>query len=222
MGAVKHSCPVPQEDLGPYLLGQLDAAEHARMTALVEQCPSCQAQVEELRPVADVLRRGPVEPSRVAPQRPPDAVLGDVLTQVQHDRNRVRRRRWVLAGASLGAVAATAFGITLLVTDEVGTVDLVGRAGASGSARVAAESWGTRIELRVQGLDPGADYGVWLAQEDGDRTGAGTFRPADEGLVVVSLSSSLDLGDSAELGVSRIPASPDGEAVDVLTGGVGE
>ena len=69
----------------------------------------------------------------------------------------------------------------------------------------------------MSGLDPGAVYGVWLARADGTRSSAGTFRPGDDGAARLSLSVGLPLDAGATVGVSRLPAEPGGDVVDVLT-----
>ena len=42
---MKHQCQVLPEELGPYLLGQLEPQEEQRIEALVAECPSCTAEV---------------------------------------------------------------------------------------------------------------------------------------------------------------------------------
>ena len=63
---MKHQCQVLPEELGPYLLGQLDPHDEQRIATLVADCPSCTADVHALRPVvaALALTSSAAEPTR--------------------------------------------------------------------------------------------------------------------------------------------------------------
>jgi hypothetical protein len=97
-------------------------------------------------------------------------------------------------------------------------VQLSGQAGASASATLAVQPWGTSIELAASGLDVAHTYGVWLESSGGGRVTAGTFQPMNTGSISVSFSTSASLAHSQRIGVTRHPGAGEFEATDVLTG----
>jgi anti-sigma factor RsiW len=50
-----------REDLGPYLLGALEAEEAERMRRHLEECAACRAEYAELAPVVNLLAKVPAE-----------------------------------------------------------------------------------------------------------------------------------------------------------------
>lgn len=209
---MRHECAVRAEDLGPYLLGQLDPGEAAEVADAVRECPLCAAEVAELRPVVHALSRA--QPGDHEPVRAPAPALDRVLAAV----HRPARRQRVLLGAAAAVVVAAVLSAVLLVRgagpDPAQHVALTGRPGTSGVMSVSREPWGTAIELDVRGLTPGATYGAWLADRAGKRVGAGTFRPGSGGTVQLALSSGLPLDQAGAVGVTEIGGA------DVLRGAV--
>jgi hypothetical protein len=216
---MRHQCLVLPEDLGPFLLGQLDQPEEARVQALVAECPTCVAEIRALRPVvaalgtASAASQQPAEPARrpgpvVAPAAPAPGFDG-VLTAVHLERAQRRRRpAWLLAAAAaVLAVAVTLGAVAVLARsgDNAGReVALVGQGHAHGTAVVAQRDWGTSIALTVSGLQPGKPYGAWLEDKSGDRVPAGTFTPRSDGTVRLDLSALMSVHDAAAMGVTQL------------------
>jgi anti-sigma-K factor RskA len=215
VGTVKHECLVRPEDLGPYLLRQLDSEVEARIGALVAACPSCTEEVRVLRPVVTALGRATTTPERVAlltdtdVARPdPQAGFDGLLTAVRRERARRRGRTWRAAAAAAVVAAVLTLGAVAVVSqrDAGGghVVALVGTGQARGSAVVSERAWGTAIVLTVRGLKPGKPYGAWLEDRSGDRVPAGTFTPASDGTVRLDLSALMSLHDTAAVGVTQL------------------
>lgn len=217
MGWVNHDCDVRPEDAGPYLLGQLDPSHAEQVREQVARCPACRLEFGDLSAVVTALEAGTPPPDELdGPPQPSDGGLPQVLAVVRRHRRGRRLRVAGLAAAAVVVVAGVGLGPGLLSDQPAGVV-LSGEAGAAGQARLAGETWGTAVRLEVSGLDPGVVYGVWLARADGTRSSAGTFRPGDDGAAQLSLSVGLPLDAGTTVGVSRLPAKPGGDVVDVLT-----
>lgn len=215
MAPVNHVCGVDEEDLGPFLLGQLDDDRAAAVAEQVARCPSCREEVEQLRPVVTVLARSSPPPAvRSGP------TVGRTGGQVGGRARRPgRRRRVALVAAAVVLLVGAAGAVTALPgrSDGGRTVVLAGAPGASASAVLRERRWGTAIELEVRGLDADATYGVWLERREGGRLPAGSFRPDGDGTFRLSLATALPLDDSRAVGVALLPGGRAADAVDVLT-----
>jgi hypothetical protein len=207
---MRHECSVRVEDLGPYLLGQLDPDEAARVAAAVDTCACCAEEVRRLRPVVLALARGVPELDEDATQAPAPA-LDRALASV-HDARAAHRRRVLnragLAAAALVLVIATAVGAVVIAGGDDRSSDrdvtLVGQGAAGGTVVLSPRDWGSALVLDVRGLAPGTAYGAWLADESGKRVPAGTFRPASDGSAHLNLGASLRPGDAATVGVTEL------------------
>ena len=218
---MRHECLVRAEDLGPYLLGQLDPAEAARVAEAVTSCASCTAEVQALRPVVVALAYAGPPLDESAAQAPAPA-LERVLSSV-HEERRAQHRRWrtrvYLAAAAVVLLAAAAVGGVVTLRSDSGQREVVlsGATSAAGTADVSAQAWGTAITLKVSGLQPDRSYGAWLADGSGKRVGAGSFRPAADGTARLDLSASLPLDQAGVIGVTELS-----EGQDVLTARLGD
>ena len=212
MGAVKHQCQVLPEELGPYLLGQLDPEEELRIAALVAECPSCTAEVHSLRPVvaALALTSSSAEPTQsVTPTPPPPPPgLEGVLSTVRRERAQRRGTSWRVTAAAAVVALVVGIGGTVAVlrdsSDDGRSYALAGQGTAHGSAVCWERDWGTAISLRVAGLEPGEPYGAWMEDRSGDRVPAGTFTATSDGTMRMDLSARISLGDAAAFGVTLI------------------
>jgi Putative zinc-finger len=165
--------------LGIYVLGAADAEESRQVRAHLPDCPACRAELALLRPLPGLLARVPedalaAEPplSRAARQRPgrgarqrPGHSAAPVTgrdtersASVRSRRRSARTWRTAAMAASVAAIAGAAGGFWLAPRAEShrpATVTLSGTNPAlhvRATAALTATSWGTSIELRVDGL----------------------------------------------------------------------
>jgi Anti-sigma-K factor rskA len=176
------ACREWRGDLAIEALGRLDEPARTPLLAHVDGCADCRAVLVELSSVATTLdfadagRVGEGDPPR------PSRELGErILGRLQRERaeHRRRRTRGVLATV-VGVAAAAAVALVLVVGmrgGDHGTVVAL----RSPDPRVHAQAVlfkdtaGTRVRLRVNGLDDGEWYWLWVTGADGKRVAAGTF-----------------------------------------------
>lgn len=188
-----------QQLLGAYVMGQLEGAEAAELERHLEGCADCQAEVADLRAVVDLLPAadpslGTSESIRWNPSPDlEDRVVAAVLPERQNEgrlhrsRNRRRFGLWERITISLAAAAAllvAAIGLITVLTTPPGPPGLgevepiaFSRApkGVSTDAAVVAHTWGTEVDLKVEGLRAGEIYTVSIERNDGEQVSAGTF-----------------------------------------------
>jgi anti-sigma factor RsiW len=183
-----------RESLGVYVLGALDAAETAEVTAHLHTCESCRLDYSRLAGLPDALALVPSEAWDPAP--PSDLLLGRLLTRLSAERNADRRaqRRRLVTGSVAAAVAAAVIGggsVALVrnVTDPSatgpGTVQtgsswrLSGRSAQGsiwGSVTVIPVAWGSRIELRLDGVQRGQQCSLVVKDSSGKLWNGGSWR----------------------------------------------
>lgn len=234
--------------LGGYVLSALEPDEMEAVRAHLGACPECSREHAALAPLPSLLDvAGSADAT--AP-RPSAALEDAVLDRFARERRRLgeeppappssaarrareRARGWlsrpvpVAAGAAAAAVAAT-----IAVTGAVGgsaptahafDASLRGSAlspGARADARLSSQSAGTRVDLRVRGMQPtpGAVYELWCVADNGTRVSAGTFRVDGSGRATVRLTTAARLGQYDRLSVERVgPGRPAGP---VMTGSI--
>lgn len=203
-------CRAWRERLGAFVLGQLGPEERAATEAHLEGCPACRAELDELAPMAGVLRRA--DPQQLAPTPAPPAYLAErIAGRIAAERRASRRRRVRVAigvGIATAAVAAAAvLAVTLIGSNSEGPAaetvafrDLP--QGVSVDASLQARPWGSKVDIRARGFRPGTLCMVWLRRADGTRVPAGSFRyvyagESDE----AELSSGLDPPDVTAIGL---------------------
>jgi anti-sigma-K factor RskA len=93
------TCAEVRELAAEHALGVLGGAERAEVIAHCNECARCQALVNELSEVADVL------PTLVLEAEPPAGFEHRVLARMAAGRRRARRR-WIASGAAAMAAAA--------------------------------------------------------------------------------------------------------------------
>lgn len=210
-------CRERADDLAALALDGLDPADAVAVQAHVDGCPACAAALARLRATVSALDRA--DPARLGAAEPPPAGLdARVLAALDMERAR-ERRRWIglrgAAAAAVVAVAAAVVGAVLAVGEdgsvrtEVVTLAAPGRSptGLTVSARLTDRAWGTAVELVVEGSEPGQVYRVWLADERGQRSPAGTFRGVRQRLEV-RVAASLSRPDAELIGVSTETDDP--------------
>ncbi|TDB79080.1 zf-HC2 domain-containing protein [Actinomadura sp. KC216] len=150
-------------DVGAYALGLLEAPDRRAFEAHLPGCVACQAELGELRGIAETLDGiGPIAEPADAPAAPPPpepAVVSDLL------RQRIRRER---RHRSTRALAAAAAGVVLL-GGAVGTGYTLG-ADRGGTAASADADGGTAALLRdgqrLSATDAGSGVTGTVAMQD--------------------------------------------------------
>lgn len=170
-------------DLGVEALGRLEEPERTALLAHLDGCADCRAVLAELSAVAGALDLA--DASRVAEGEPahPSQELGDrILGRLQWERlvRRRRRRTRALAATVVGAAAAVVVAVVLTFGargGDDGTVVALRSPdrGVRAQAVLFKDDGGTRVQLRVDGLDDGEWYWLWVTGANGRRVGAGTF-----------------------------------------------
>jgi len=95
-------------------------------------------------------------------------------------------------------------------------LQLTGASGATATAILTPQAWGTAIQLNASGLDPSRSYTVWLEGRSGARMSAATFQPSSSGTAGMSLTTSIALADSQTFGVTVLPRPGEQTSTDVL------
>jgi Putative zinc-finger len=228
-----------REELGGYIFGALDPADHELVAAHLAGCPECAAEHARLAGLPMLLRHAD---GLEIPPAPP-ALEERLLDRVAHDRGQrrgragmlgllARPRRWrpglsrgraavaaAVAGAALGA------GVTALVVggdDGRGTpaaqyaLRLTGATGASARAQLEPGRGGTEVHLWVKGLPPGAEavYEV-RCERPGWSASAGTFRADARGRAYVVLTTAARIGEYERIRIVRRARPRD---ADVMSG----
>jgi anti-sigma-K factor RskA len=169
-------------DLGMEALGRLDEPQRTALLAHLDGCAECRAALAELSTVASALDLA--DPDRVSDGEivQPSQELGErILGRLQWERAVKRRHRtFRIAAAIVGVAAAAVIAIALSVgarSGDHGTVVALRSTdrGVHAEAVLFPQQAGTRVQLRVDGLDDGEWYWLWVTGSDGDRVAAGTF-----------------------------------------------
>jgi len=226
----------PREEIGSYLLGEMDKEAAAAFERQMAAEPELRAEVERLRPVVTRLEELPEE-AWDAPE-PPPLSLPDAEAPAASLRAGARRRFGALtlgpAPAAGLAALLLAIGVaagTLLGGGDSGSngpsTELAlsriddGPAGARGQVLV---SDGNSATVDVSGLKPTGSsrfYELWLLDEDGRMIALGSFRVGEDGHADIDLpipvspqryryfdvSLQEDNGDPAHSGVSVLRGS---------------
>jgi hypothetical protein len=206
-------CRPWREMLGAYVLRQLPRDDRVALEAHVDGCAACDAELQELRPVAEALPAA--DPAHLGARPAPPADLGDrVAARIRSARTSKARRRWKVAVASLAAAAVVAVS-TLAVSaalrpdrHDYEVFDFpVLPVGVVAKAFLYPPEEGTpgvEVWLEVDGLQPGASYAIWVERRStGERVKCGTFEAVD-GAAHVVLPSVVDRADTGAVGVSTV------------------
>jgi anti-sigma-K factor RskA len=174
-------------DLAIEALGQLDGARRAALHAHIDGCADCRAALAELSSVARALDLADVSRIGETDVPVPPQELGDrILDRLQVERvARRRRRARGFFAATAGIAAAIVVVLALAIGNGGGHHGTVVALHSSDSAVHATavlypETSGTRVQLRVDGLDDREWYWLWVTGADGKRVAAGTFSASSE------------------------------------------
>lgn len=220
--------PEMREALGALALGQLDDDLRAAVQAHLATCPSCPAELDDLRPVVEALHR--VDPDAVRPVGiTPPAELDERIRRalpVADARPASTTRRWApVAAAALVAAAAAVVVTAVVVRDDEGaaptspTVVAVPRMdvarGVVATAGLVDHTWGVEVKLQATGLRGGERFRMWVLGDDGRRYDAGGFIGVDDTTITCDMASAVLLDDAASFRV--VDASGD----EVIAGDIG-
>jgi anti-sigma factor RsiW len=203
-----------RELLGVAALGALEPAEHDRLQAHLDGCPSCRAELAELTPLA--ARLAAVDPDALdeTPTPPPGlgaAVLARIAAEEQRSgppRHRAipltRRRalRPVLAAAAVVGVAAAGATVGWLARPvpeppplEPVSVQAVDP-GVEARADLIPHTWGVEVRLTGTGFADGEVYRVAVTDDDGREVPAGEFLGIGSAELRCNLNSSVLRADA--------------------------
>ena len=214
------SCAHVREQLGGYVLGALDPAEHEAVSQHLAHCPVCAAEHGRIAGMPALLEHAEGLEIPAAPRAVEERVLDQIARERGAERSARRSRRallpsWgrartLLAGALAGA--AVGVGVTAAVLDEDPPVQrtyelaLSGSGGATAHAKLTPGRGGTEVHLWVKGLPPGSEavYEV-RCERPGWSASAGTFRADARGRAYVVLTTAARLGEYERMRVVRRP-----------------
>jgi anti-sigma-K factor RskA len=180
-------------DVAALALGQLEAADAARVQSHLDGCATCRAALGDLRSTAALLPL--VDPAALHVRPAPPADLADrILREVRNARRaqqRQRRRRTLVALAAAAAFVLVAGLVVVLArTGDPPTHEFAVEApGVDASYALVANDGGTAVRFEHQGLDPEDVYWLWLTDATGERVSAGTFHGSTDRTTVVLQSA---------------------------------
>jgi Putative zinc-finger len=208
--------------LGAYVLGALEREERSGLEAHLEACHICREELDRLAPLPGLLSRVTVdeavllvtaepEPAELDPAEPKpaetSAPLERALFEVARERRRSRLVRAAAVAAALVLAAVVVVGGPLLGGDggdepaplTATASDL--RTGVQGSAELSREPWGTRVELRLAGVSPGARCRLVARAAGGRSEVAASWRAGYLGTAEVPGAVSIPLEQMSSLEV---------------------
>jgi len=204
-----------REQIGAFLLGELDGGERTAMQAHLNSCPVCQAEVRELEPVVAGLADADPDWIDEDPWPPGDLeelTLAPILGEMHRAWRRRRRFQWsALAAAALCVVVIGLAGFTRFLEPAVSLEPLSFSGVAPGvelEGNLIAHAWGTEIRLVASGLRDGQTYRVTLVSEDAERVNSGTFIGAGDKPVRGTFNAALLRKDAARLEVGTPGGEP--------------
>jgi predicted anti-sigma-YlaC factor YlaD len=167
-----------REMLGAYVLGQLDYEDWAALDTHLPTCAQCRADLDEIRPVAELLS---ATRDRISVERDEPEYVPPLSPQlVARVRAGTRFRRVALAAAAAavllvgGGVGYVAGGQSQAVPQEAVAVQALAP-GVQASAGLVAHTWGMEVKLVATGFEPGRPYRVTVTDDQGRTVGAGEF-----------------------------------------------
>jgi hypothetical protein len=192
--------------LGSHALGLLDEAEAVGVRAHLDGCPSCRAELDQLRSTAAALAVADVSHVADPPPRPRPGLGADISAEISAVLA-TRRRRRLLPIAAAAIVLGLVSSVVALQESGGGdppTVLEASQPGVRAEVELVAKPWGTEIHLEASGLDPGQGHGVWLERADGSRVPAGTFVAVAGRTVKVVLAGGVPRAEAVAVGLTRL------------------
>jgi Putative zinc-finger len=201
-----------REQIGAFLLGDLDEGERTAMQTHLSDCPACHAEVRELEPVVAALAYA--APDRIDEDpRPPGDLEESTLAPIFGEMHRARRRRrrfgWsTLAAAAICLVVIGLGGYTSLMEPAVPLEQLSFSGeppGVEVDGNLIAHACGTEIRLVVSRSRDGHTHRVTLLSENGDRVDLGTFIGIGDKPLKRTFDTELSREDVTRLEVRTTP-----------------
>jgi anti-sigma-K factor RskA len=196
--------------LGPYVLGELTEEEKRGIERHLEECRTCQNDLDELRSADGMLRSAAASP----PPELKDWVLARAGSETRHTTGG-RWRVWVPVAAALLVVALLSFGaIRTLTGPSDGLVLAATGAAPQAGGELRGEQVGDnrKVELDAWGLPKPEDegyYEMWYAKAGGERISCGTFTVQPDGSATVSMSAPVSSVEYPEVEVTQEPDDGD-------------
>lgn len=186
--------------LGAYALDMLEPDQRAAVSAHLDGCAECRAELDFVAPAAELLPLA--DPDRVSELPSPPPELGErILAGVRAERApRVRagRARQLVAACVVallvGVGAGVAAGHAAFAPDPVpleSVATTVHDGGVDAEAELIPHTWGVEIRLTGTGFEEGRTYRATLFDEEGAEHPAGEFVGVGGDPMVCNLNSAL-------------------------------
>lgn len=189
-----------------------ELVEHARgtapasagLSAHLDGCPACRRERDQLAAVAALLHR--VDPAALLERldEPPVALRGRVVGAVG-----ARRLLALVAAAVVAVGLAGAVGVSALTPTPASTTAAPVPATVALGVEETVVPWGTRLQVRVEGLPADGPFRLWVEDADGARTPIGSFGPTTDGSALVPAATELAPSGIRRVGIS----SADGDVL---------
>jgi len=177
--------------LAPYLLDSLEPAERAEVSAHLQGCATCRAELASLAGLPGLLAR--IDPADIEAHVTDEPVVPLPVPLP------APRRRWELVAAAAAAVAVLATGVGVATThrgDDPGrVVTATGASGVRAEFSLADKNWGTEISVHVWGVPNGAHCVLTAVSKSGVRSAAGTWQAAYGGTAAVRTATDVRVDD---------------------------
>lgn len=200
------SCPYAVR-LGIVALGSRDDAAGAGIEDHLRECPSCRAELARLRELPRLLavtREVGADPTRQH-EAPAPQLLDRLFDAIGVERRQRRRRRIALSAAAAVVVGGAAAGVAVAAWPATPPAppSLAGSSnlGVAAEARVAAQPWGSQIEMTLRGLTPGTTCRLLARARDGRVETAASWRVTYQRALRVEGMTSVPAAELAELQV---------------------
>lgn len=232
-GAGRGAPPDPHLDVGAYLVGALDDDAMTRFEVHLAECEECGRQLDELSglvPLLGELRQsgGVPEPVRepvrewqsdaVSAQpaaRPYAQSSAQPAQPATHRpaRRPGRTRRLVLALAACGVLALGGSAVAVLVTHQDASAPPVAAAqftagdpvtGANATVGVTGMKWGTKVDLRLSGVNGPLTCSLVAVSRDGSRQTVATWSVPAAGYGTAAQPTPLTVQGAAGLSPADI------------------
>lgn len=224
------------ENIPAYTLGGLDTEEAAVVAEHLRGCEACRRELTSYGPLTYALELS--APDAPLPEGARERLLQRArpvraLEDDTRRRGSSRRLLWSVAAALLlVAVGLTAvYFSTQQGPPGLGELEPIAFSGApegvSTDAALVAHTWGTEVQLEVEGLQGGEVYTVTLERDGGEPVEAGTFigveaRPVEcrlNGAVLRQDARAVSVTDEAGEVVMRSEMAPRPDLASVSSGG---